>query len=318
MNGYIDILKRNGKTQYFSYLVMECRRPLNLVRIPLIRLRYSFLKAFLKDNGLFVNYIWFHIKAVLRVCRIPGFYKSHYAKIKKLKNIHKGERCFIIATGPSLRLADIELLKNEKTFSVNGIFRLFEKTDWRPTYYAICDYNVCLDYINNYGSLDFDSFCKERLFFIQQTEKLFWDDQYTKKAQFIPFCSLNDFTTGQRRRFYYSENLLWGLYTMQTVTNFCMQIAQYMGFKKIYLLGVDCDYITNGQHFSDEKSPNLKSYIQLSDAQERLTKAFGWIKKELEARGVTIYNATRGGALEVFERVDLENVVNELTTKKGV
>jgi len=308
-NSYIDILKNNGRTHYYAYVVMECRRFFTLIRRPIIRFRYSFLRPFLKRDGLFVNYIWFHIKAVLRVCRIPGFYKSRYAKIKKVKNIHKGERCFIVATGPSLRIEDVELLKNEITFSVNGTFRLFEKTDWRPTYYALQDHNVCLDYSNRYGNVDFDSFCIKRIFFAYQLEKILRKNPYTRKAHFIPCSYLNDFTSGQRKKFYYSENMLWGLYSAQTVVNFCMQIAQYMGFKEIYLLGVDCDYVTNGQHFSDEKSPNLKSYTQLFDAQARLIKVFGWMKNELEARGVMVYNATRGGALEVFERVTLEDVI---------
>lgn len=29
-------------------------------------------------------------------------------KIKSLKDIHKGKRCFVIATGPSLRIEDIK------------------------------------------------------------------------------------------------------------------------------------------------------------------------------------------------------------------
>ena len=39
--------------------------------------------------------------------------------IKNMKNKHKGERCFIVATGPSLAYNDLSFLKNEFVISVN-------------------------------------------------------------------------------------------------------------------------------------------------------------------------------------------------------
>ncbi|HJD45240.1 MAG TPA: hypothetical protein H9909_00215, partial [Candidatus Mediterraneibacter norfolkensis] len=57
-----------------------------------------------------------------------------------LKNKHKGERCFVIGNGPSLTAEDLELLKGEITFAANRIYMLFDRTDWRPTYYFCADY----------------------------------------------------------------------------------------------------------------------------------------------------------------------------------
>ena len=34
--------------------------------------------------------------------------KGRYEKLRNIKNIHQGERCFIVATGPSLTIEDIE------------------------------------------------------------------------------------------------------------------------------------------------------------------------------------------------------------------
>ena len=39
--------------------------------------------------------------------------------------------------------------------------------------------------------------------------------------------------------------------------------------------------------------------------------AYEFIKKETEKQGVKVYNATRGGALEVFERVDFDLLFKE-------
>ena len=52
-------------------------------------------------------------------------------KYKALKNKHEGKRCFIVCTGPSLTLEDVNKLKNEYTFSMNNIFKCYDKTDWQ-------------------------------------------------------------------------------------------------------------------------------------------------------------------------------------------
>ena len=67
---------------------------------------------------------------------------NDYAEIQKYKNIHHGERCFILATGPSLTVEDVSKLKNEYTFGMNSICFLFDQLGWETTYYGVQDYNV--------------------------------------------------------------------------------------------------------------------------------------------------------------------------------
>ena len=43
------------------------------------------------------------------------------------KNIHTGERCFILATGPSLNKLDLSKIKDEYTIGVNGIYKIAHK-----------------------------------------------------------------------------------------------------------------------------------------------------------------------------------------------
>lgn len=91
-----------------------------------------------------------------------------------------------------------------------------------------------------------------------------------------------------------------------------LQIAIYMGYKKIYLIGADFSYLddpaTKGNHFYDDKTVDKRAvagkphiYISLAAMQ----------KAEEYARehGIDIYNATRGGKLEVFRRIDLESLI---------
>ena len=62
----------------------------------------------------------------------------------KYKNIHNGERCFIVATGPSLTIEDINTLNknHEYCFGINSCIKFFDKTEWRPEYYCITDHFV--------------------------------------------------------------------------------------------------------------------------------------------------------------------------------
>jgi len=63
-----------------------------------------------------------------------SFFKER-REIKQLKNIHKDERCFIIGNGPSLSTNDLDLIKEEISFSCNMIYELLDKTNWKPYYY---------------------------------------------------------------------------------------------------------------------------------------------------------------------------------------
>src|SRR5690625_3210612 len=68
----------------------------------------------------------FNFSRLLRVIRLNK--SSSYERLRYLKNKHKGEKCFIVATGPSLTIEDLEKLQNEITFSMNSICFAFDET----------------------------------------------------------------------------------------------------------------------------------------------------------------------------------------------
>ena len=69
---------------------------------------------------------------------IPEF---QHPELRRFKNSHLGERCFIVGNGPSLKIEDLEKLyvNGEITFAFNMIYKIFDQTLWRPTYYGISD-----------------------------------------------------------------------------------------------------------------------------------------------------------------------------------
>ena len=243
-------------------------------------------------------------------------------RLIRYKDKHLGQRCFIIGNGPSLKAEDLEKIKDEYSFGCNKIYKIFPETSWRPTYYFVEDSFVyknsykeikkisCPKFVSNL-SLD-----RERLPLIKGGVKffdyLYYWDTYPK----YPPLTV-DFTQE-----------VWCAYN---VGYQMLNAAIYMGFKEIYLLGMDFSYDfsnskpvkrktksgethtvyimakEDGNHFGkDYWGPGEINYD--TDTKYAL-KAFELIEKESKNLGIKIYNATRGGKLEVFKRVKLEDVI---------
>ena len=105
-----------------------------------------------------------------------------------------------------------------------------------------------------------------------------------------------------------------------------MQLAFYLGFPEIYLVGVDASYeipktVERDDHYGvavldmPGDDPNHfhpdyfgKGYRWHDPQVDKMVAAYGEARRVTEARGVRIRNATIGGKLEVFERVDYESL----------
>ena len=60
-----------------------------------------------------------------------------YRWIKESKDKYAGKRCFVVATGPSLQISDLDAIKDEYSFAMNSCILALNKTEWRPTFYGI-------------------------------------------------------------------------------------------------------------------------------------------------------------------------------------
>ena len=231
-----------------------------------------------------------------------GRYVDSYKNIgiERFKNIHKGERCFIVATGPSLKFEDLNKLheSGEICFSMNSIVDLLPLTKWKPDYYAVLD-AIGLDlWEEKIRTID----CKAS-FIADSSIKFNYDD--------LPsYAYIYHVLTGKEvyRGEYFSDRCSEYIYNKGTITYICMQLALYMGFQKVYLLGVDFNYKPEkGNYFFDKNEYVMtQEYIQTSDYY--VERAYKTAKKYADRHGVKIYNATRGGNLEVFERVDFDTL----------
>jgi hypothetical protein len=90
------------------------------------------------------------------------------------------------------------------------------------------------------------------------------------------------------------------------IIDYCIPLAIYMGFKQIYLLGCDhCNHPNGVRHFDGRTAP----LSGISTPWDVVTEAYKVVAGYAAEHGIEIYNATRGGELEVFPRVSLEDVV---------
>lgn len=254
-----------------------------------------------------------HIAKIIDA-RTKNFFLHHFdqtlygIQIKKLKNKYKNKRCFIIGNGPSLNADDLNKLKGEYTFAFNRIYLIFEQTEWRPTFYCTQDVKIVQNSIEEIRK-------KIETPYVFAPINLKWYYNLDLKTKYyfsqrqVPEGKIPDFSDIIDNR----------IYTGNTVAYTAIQIAIYMGFKEIYLIGVDHNF-----HISQDREGKLKIDNSVKDyfcsdynkdkeslfipKLEVSTLAYIAAKKYAKKKNIAIYNATRGGKLEVFDRVNFDDL----------
>lgn len=218
-----------------------------------------------------------------------------YSYLRKYKNIHNGERCFIIATGPSLAHTDFSALKHEYTFGVNALCMKFKEMGWKTNYFALSDYNAYKKMSPILTEEKMNFFCT-------------WFTKDNPYCVFVPTFIHNCYMVDYNKKIY-TKDIESGIGDGNTVVLQAIQIAAYMGFKDIYLLGVDCNYdLKEGElYFVDH---GIRIPLQ-QGAGPRMIADFSVINRFAKEWGVNIYNASNGGMLEVFPRVNLKDIIKE-------
>jgi hypothetical protein len=236
-------------------------------------------------------------------------------KIRAFKDIHKGKRCFIIGNGPSLRLEDLERIGDagDISFASNMIFNCYDNTRWRPWYHFIMDTGVIKKIEQDAGVMkQIADGC--RAFFIRKTvDTAAWSAVLGEKLKIF-----NHILPPSRDVVYFSNDCAKQVYGGDTVTYTMLQMAAYMGIEKLYLIGVDHtfakEFNANGEVVVHDDVKNhadiLKNYDVASTPPQKIYLAASFVaaKKYAKENGIEICNATRGGALEVFRRVDFDSL----------
>ena len=230
--------------------------------------------------------------------------------LKNFYDIHNGEECILLCNGPSLKNTNLGALKalNIPIFASNSSFILANTLDFSPTYFVCEDNHVILDNLQEISNLrGCHKFIPDKYFeYVGGLERLHymptnWDAYFKSKASFENPA--------------FSEDISKIIYVGQTVTYLMLQIAYYMGFKAVHIVGLDFSYkIPKGSvinensidHSDDDPNHFHKDYFG-KGKQWHFPKLDSCLQSYIKANKIyidknrTIYNCTVNSKLNAFE-----------------
>jgi len=248
-------------------------------------------------------------KDIIRVClnhlgdrEFLHWYLVYAKRLSKFSNLHKGEDCFIIGNGPSLNKMDLTLLKYYHTFGLNKIYLMFNKVDLNLSYHVAVNPLVIEQSVKEFESLSCPSFISYKA-----------ANNLVRPLEHVNFI----FSGGSPTLFQDDISLI--IHEGHTVTYVTMQIAYYMGFKRVFLIGVDHNFTAKG-------SPNEQQLCAEVDQNHFDPNYFGnrqWHLPDLEAselfyrianffftrNGRQIFDATLDGKLNIFPKISYEQAL---------
>jgi hypothetical protein len=262
-------------------------------------------------------------------------YKGLIQTNEKYRNIHDGERCFIIGNGPSLKNVNLSKLCNEYTITVNQSPRMENFKDIHTTYHLWVDerfFHLKQDNPNDMELLDVMRNVNTN------------DNKPTVFYKVPAYGMVKEFGLDKEQNISYimdgyintdTPNVDFPITEPVPIFSTCIHyaiiIAVYMGFKEIYLLGCDCTGIINTINARIENSRNFEYAYNISENERKrmidqnkkssladefewysnLFRTYGMLFQYCKQRGVTLMNATEGSILEEVPRIKLNDVLKK-------
>jgi hypothetical protein len=244
-------------------------------------------------------YWWWHNRARHQAAAVyDGRLRSSRRRLEAFRDCHHGQRCFILGNGPSLAKMDLRPLKSEITFGLNRIYLHYPVMGFPTNYYLAINTLVieqCAADIQAMAGARFITWRGRR--WIRPADGIIYlDTDYTGPETF-------------------STDVIHRVFEGSTVTYVAIQLAYFMGFSEVILIGVDHNFVTQG-------APNATVVSQQDDPDHFSTAYFGkgfrWQLPDLEGSerayrlarhafqegGRKILDATVGGKLTIFPKVD--------------
>lgn len=283
------------------------------------------LLMFIADWLIPRGYLHYISRLKYRFAKLDKNIQAELSKNASYKELHRGKRCFILGTGPSIAKQNLTPLRREYCISVNSFYLHKDYAKIKPQYHIISglalhkhipreiglkwfkeikDKTDKAELFLNYK--DKETIQKEKLFRNRKVSYLFFSDNWDS-------LNINGIDATKC------------LYTSQSVSIMALQIALYMGFSKIYLLGMDHDWILRlaerkSNHFYTSSQSTLESagvtdWIGSNWSMELYSQYVLWKQYQIikdyseEKLDTEILNATSGGLLDVFKRVDIQQLI---------
>ena len=255
---------------------------------------------------------------------LPAEERAIIEKNRVLYRRHQGERCFILATGPSIKSQNLRPLANEICISVSNFFVHPDYECIRPQYHCIAPYHAPISEPGWQQWMD-EAAGRVRntsLFFgLQDRERNMRNGRFANGN--VHFLSLLPVRTVPESL---DIDLTHALPAPQSVPVMALFVALYLGCSEIFLLGCDHDWILNlkkSRHFYHEQQHALtrSGYDEwsCSDVEAncscyvRLWQQYKLTREVAHRNSVKVFNATPGSLLDVFPRAHYESVIGPRT-----
>ncbi|NNJ85488.1 MAG: DUF115 domain-containing protein [Gammaproteobacteria bacterium] len=221
-------------------------------------------------------------------------------RLNRLYNRHLGERIVLVANGPSLnRMGSLKFLQHEITFGLNKIYLGIKQFGFYPRYYVAVNDKVIAQSVQQIKALNCVKFISAR------------------NASLVPEDALTYHIN--TRRGHFCRDITQVVSEGWTVTYVALQIAYYLGFHEVVIIGMDHRFQYTGQpneahrlngpdpnHFSPDYFGGGQTWdnpdIENSEVSYRIARA------EFEKAGRRIIDATADGACTIFEKADYRHL----------
>ncbi len=254
-------------------------------------------------RALTAPYWWWYNRARHQAAAVfDGRLRASRRRLEQTRDSHQGERCFILGNGPSLAKMDLRPLRTEVTFGMNRVYLLFPKLGFSTTYFVAVNSLVVEQFAEDINRLRVPKFItwRARRYLRGDEQVAFLDTDYTGKASF-------------------SGDVTGRVFEGSTVTYVALQLAYHLGFSEVILIGVDHSFQAAGRpnvtvvsagndpdHFAADYFPaGFRWQLPDLEASER---AYRLARRAYEADGRRVLDATVGGRLQVFPRVDYDEL----------
>lgn len=248
-------------------------------------------------------------------------HRNKLIKNRDLLNRHLGKRCFILCNGPSVMVQDVSKLKGEIVISVSSGYLHPAYKNFAPLYHCVpqITYKTMteLDVVNWFKEMQ--NQVGRATLFLSLTEQ-----NLVEKYGLFPNNEVRYVCMGRTRYPSSVDGLdLSGIIPgVQSVPLMAIMVALYIGCKEIYLLGTEHDWFVKkeykyfyeptvlaGKDFNVNRDGSIKGsiYDELPSVT-KLWQQYRAIRLLASQVGVRIINATSGGLLDEFDRVEFENL----------
>jgi hypothetical protein len=198
-----------------------------------------------------------------------------------LQNRHKDKTALVIGNGPSLNDIPMDFLRKHTSFGTNRIYLL---DGFTPTYYVAVDKVAIAASYDAIEKMECEKFIAGRFV---------WDGTVTDAHML--YSSVMP---------YFSRKPDECVYEGYSVTYVCLQLAFFMGFNTVLLVGVDHNYAEDSQNYFDTEYKNdVDGWCAPDLAQSG--HAYKMAKTVFEHDGRRIVNLTPSTKLDVFEKGDI-------------